>query len=221
MKSVANFFLSIMVSSVLVADSQTYTINKPNTNLTPLTGPYAILTVNRTSSTTANITFNSLTNGGYLYLIGDGSSADVNVNAISWAISGLTASNSISGFTPGPLSNGGSKNVSSFGIFNQTIDGFDGFTHSATQLAFTLTNTSGIWSSASNVLAANDKGYEAAFHAFACPTPGCTPASNNIVTGFAGANLAVPEPGTWLFLSSALLGFFLINIKSAFKKPVY
>lgn len=218
MKILANFFVSMIASSILWADSQPYTIDVPNTDLSTLTGPYATVVVNLTSPTTANVTFSSLTNGGYLYLIGDSSSADVNVNATSWTLSSLTAVNSIAGFSPGPLSNAGSKNVSSFGVFNQTIDNFDGFTSSATQMMFTLTNTSGSWSSASNVLANNNKGFEVAFHAFACPSPGCTTSSTSIITGFAGGDISTPEPSTWVILSSALLGLLLMKKRSPLKQ---
>ncbi len=75
------------------ADTISFTINTPNTAISGFTGPYATVTVNRTSTTMATITFTSDTAAGNIYLMGDGSSVDVNVNATSWTVSGIAGSN--------------------------------------------------------------------------------------------------------------------------------
>src|SRR6266478_4478170 len=57
------------------------------------------------SVTQADIfSFNSLTKNGNIYLLGDGGSVGVNVNAASWALSAINGSNAGTGFTPGPYS---------------------------------------------------------------------------------------------------------------------
>ena len=113
--------------------------------VTSMSRPYVSVTVNRTNSTHATITFTSLTAAGNIYLMGDGSSVAVNGNATSWTLSDVTGSNSGTGFTPGPYSNGGSGNVDGFGVFNQKINSFDGFGHSSSTIGLALTNTSGTW----------------------------------------------------------------------------
>jgi hypothetical protein len=185
------------------ADTVTYTLTTGNSGLAGFTGPFAQVTVEWTSSTTANITFTSLTNGGYIYLMGDGSSAAVNVNG-TFTLTNVSATNSLGGFTPGsytvvdPL---GSSNVDGFGPFNGVIDSFDGFTHSADKIVFTLTNISGSWSTASEVLIANAQGYEAASHIFIANSDG----TNTGFTGYAAnGTVPVPEPGIFILLGIAM-----------------
>jgi hypothetical protein len=177
-----------MLAPSALADSITFDLFIPNSAVTG-TGPYVSVIVDRTSTTTATITFNSLNNGGFEYLMGATGAADVNVNATSFTESALTGSNSFAGFTPGPLTNGGSGNVDGFGVFNQTNDSFDGFTHSSTQISFTLTNNSGTWANASSVLVQNASGFSAAAHVFGCANP-CTVGEGATFTGF----VAVPGP---------------------------
>jgi len=194
-------------AGVASADSITYTLGVSNLGGS-YTGPFATVTVTTPTlnSTTATITFNALTNGGYVYLIGDGGSVAVNVNATSWTSSTPTGTNSITGFTPGPYSSTAAGNEDGMGSFNQKFNSFDGFTHSATQVSFTLTNTSGTWASASTVLTGNELGNVAAVHIFACATP-CTINSSAAATGFASQ---VPIPAAaWLF-GSGLMGLIAI-----------
>jgi PEP-CTERM motif len=184
------------------ADSITFNLTDGNSAISGYPGPYASVLVNRTSTTTATITFASLMNSGNIYLFGDGSTVDVNVNAASWTLGTVTGSNSGTGFSPGPFSDGGSQNVDGHGIFNQTIDSFGGYTHSSDTVSFTLSDTAGTWTSAANVLTANSHGFLAAAHIFVTEFP--ADASNGALgTGFAAG---VPEPGTLGLVALGALG---------------
>ena len=188
------------------ADTFSFNISVGNPAVSGYPGPYASVTVNRTDSTHATITFTSLTNSGNIYLMGDGSSVAVNVNAGSWTLSGLTASNSGTGFSPGPLSDGGSGNVDGFGVLNQTINSFDGFTHSSSSISFTLTNASGTWGNAHQVLIANSQGVYAAMHVFVTASP-ANAANGALATGFAAnGGSQVPDGGATVMLLGAALG---------------
>ena len=73
-----------------MADSITYTIDNPGSALSGFAGPYATVTVNLIDSTNATITFDSSTTAGITFLMGASQVADVNVNATSWSVSGLS-----------------------------------------------------------------------------------------------------------------------------------
>jgi hypothetical protein len=166
------------------ADSISFNLIAGNSAISGFPGPYASVTVNRTSSTMATITFSSLTNSGNIYLLGDGGTAAVNVNATSWTVGTITGSNGGTGFTPGPYSNAGAGTEDGFGSFNQTIDTFDGYTHSSDTVSFTLTDTSGTWASASSVLTGNSGGFLAAAHIFVTTSP-ANASTGALATGFA------------------------------------
>ncbi len=184
----------------------TSTLNVGNTAISGFTGPYGTVQITITSSTTATVTFTSNTVAGNAYLFGDGGSVALNVNATTFSVSGITGSNSGTGFTPGPYSQGAAGNEDGFGSFNLRINSFDGFTHSSSTISFTLTNTSGTWASAANVLAFNSQGFDAAAHIFVTTSP--ANASNSaLATGFAAENGAgVPDGGTTVMLLGAALG---------------
>lgn len=194
----------------LNAAANPYTINLGNSGgLAPYTGPYATAEVSLLDSTNANVTFNSLTNGGYLYLLGAAHAVDLNVNAASWSTLILGATNSVWGGTPGPISNAGEKGVDGFGTFNQTYDSDDGFTTSSTQISVSLTRTDGgSWSTAASVLTPNASGNFLAIHGFACPQATCSLTSGVTETGYATVG-AIPEPETYAMLLAGLglMGF--------------
>jgi hypothetical protein len=188
-----------------------------NSAISGFPGPYAQVDVHLDSSTQATITFTSLTNSGNIYLLGDGGSVAVNVNATSWTLVSITGSNAGTGFTPGPWSDGGSGNEDGFGGFNQTINSFDGFTHSSDTLSIILVNNSGTWSSESNVLTANSNDALAAAHIFVTSSP-ANAANGAIVTGFAagGPNplISVPAPPSAVLLGFGGLGLVVVLARS-------
>lgn len=176
------------------ADSFTFDLTLGNSAISPYPGPYASVLVNRTSTTTATITFTSLLNSGHIYLFGANGSVGVNVNATAFTLGPIMGSNAGTGFSPGPFSDGGSGNEDGFGSFNQTINSFGGYTHTSDSLSLSLSNISGTWSSAANVLTPNNNGFLAAAHIFVADFP-ADASTGALATGFA-ANGAVPEPGT-------------------------
>jgi hypothetical protein len=96
--------------------------------------------------------------------------------------------------------------VSTFGLFNLTINSFDGYTHSSDSITFTVTNTSGTWGSDADVLAFNADGFDAAAHIFITTFP-ANASGSAIVTGFAGENgEQVPDGGTTVMLLGLGLG---------------
>jgi len=198
----------LCLAPTLAQGAFVYTIATPNSAIDAYTGPYATATVNLTDATHASVSFDSLTNGGNIYLMGDGGTVAVNVHAASWDIANL-AWTGLSGFSEPTLSNAGAGNEDGFGSFNQKVDSFDGFSHAATQISFTLTNNSGIWRSAGDVLTPNAVGYSAAIHAYVCAAATCNPSSGALATGFAVDNStdtpsSAPLPLTWALLLSGL-----------------
>lgn len=194
------------------ADVVIFDLSVGNTALSPLPAPYGTVTVDRTSNTTAIITFNALLTGGDQYAFGSQGAFDVNVNATSFTTTTPTLTAQFASAGPATA---GSGNISTFGNFNLTFDLFDGFTNSATSASFTLTDTSGTWASASNVLTNNAQGNEVAAHIFACASP-CTANSTVLVTGFSTNGVgAVPEPSTWAMM---LLGFMGVGFMAYRRK---
>jgi hypothetical protein len=179
-------------------------ISTPNSALSGLTPPYATVSITALNPNTANITFTSLTTAGVTYLMGDGGSADLNVNG-AYTLGVVSASGPFN--APTFVSNSPGQ-VDGFGVFNLSLNFFDGYTNAANSISFQITNSTGLWTSDAAVLTNNNQGANAAIHAFACNAP-CTSGGGAFVTGFAangGTNTDVPEPATLALFGTALAG---------------
>ena len=158
--------------------------------------PYASVTIDLTNPTTVNISFQALGN----YTI---ESADVNLNVSGdpgFTVTIPTVSNSYNGFTPvlccAAIGNPGDT-VADLGNFTIIFEDFYGptFVDSATNISFSVTNTSGTWSSAADVLQSNDQDEDAAALTYVCNTDPCTLAGGASNTGYAtDGPVPVPVP---------------------------
>jgi hypothetical protein len=203
---------SVPVARAGVLDSTNIAIGVPNAGLSGFTGPFANLQIDLTSPTTADVTFTSLTNGGYIYLLGGQAAADLNVNG-TYTLGPVVEANAVSGFaaTFGANAPG---NVSSFGKFDLSLNNAGGFVDAATSISFTLTDTGAPWLTAAGVLSSDNAGYLAGVHAFACAEPGCSSTSGAAISGFAANDdppAAIPEPSTLVLLGMALAGVAVIR----------
>ena len=179
----------------------TETIDTPNAALSGFTGPYATVDIMATDPNHATITFTSLTTSGITFLMGDGGTADLNVNG-AYTLGTVTETNSLPGFTP-TFSANSPGNVDGFGTFNLSLNNSDGYTSSADSVKINISNTTGLWTSDAAVLVANAGGFDAAIHAFACNAP-CTTGQTSVPTGFAAHK--APEPTSLVLLATALAG---------------
>ncbi len=215
MKGVAKALLGVvgilLVASPAFADLM-MTLNTGNSAISGFTGPYAFVDIHLVDSTHATATFTSNTVAPNIYLMGDGGTVALNINATSWTIGSFVATNAGTGFTPGPLSDGGAGNEDGFGSFNQTVNSFDGFTHSSDTISFTITNTGGTWSSAANVLTPNASGYAAAVHTFVTSSP-ADAANGALATGYAVDGPTASEPSTLMLLGSGIVGFAYLTVR--------
>jgi len=187
------------------ADSIGFDLGTGNSGISGFPGPYVHVVVNRTDATHATISFTGLINSGNIYLMGGAQAVDFNVNATSWTV-GLLSSSRFPGFSSqsSDLTIAGANNADGFGSFNQTVDNFDGYTHSWTSLEFSLTNTSGTWASASAVLTPNASGLLAAAHIFVGVGNPPNPNVDALATGFAANGTpSVPDGGATAMLLGA------------------
>src|SRR5271157_283716 len=199
------------------ADSTSFDLTVAPTSpaLAVLPGPYISVAVDLTSSTTADITFMSYTQGAFTYLMGDGKSVGLNVNASMFSASIITDAGFFgNGALIGgiPAGQGAAQFDSLPGTFNFWISknedngGYNGLVN---KIEFTITASGVNWLHASDVLAPNSGGLDAASH-ITVDDGSCRP-TQSCVTGY-GTTQPVPEPPVNALLAcSALLfgGFFL------------
>jgi hypothetical protein len=211
--------LALSILAGLGQAGTSWNLSIGNSAISGYTGPYVNVMITLNDSTDATLVFTSDVTAPNIYLFGGNDAVGINVNATSWTIGSLAGSNSGTGFTAPTLSApSGSKNMDGFGTFNQIISESDGYTSSMSTLSFTITNTSGSWTSASNVLTENSNLADAAAHIFVTTSP--ANASNMaLATGYAGGNIAggeitlTPEPLTLFLSGSGLLLFGLLRRK--------
>ena len=187
----------------------TYSLGQGNSAISGFPAPYGSVTVNLdVTQTIATITFTAANTAAFQYLFGDGSTAAVNVNG-AFTLGAITGTHLPGfGFQAGEgYSNGGAGNVDGWGSFNLTINSSDGYTRSSNSVTFTLTKTSGTWSSDANVLIANAQGAFVAAHIFVAAFP-ADPNAGALATGFAsnGGAVNTPDGGTTVMLLGVALG---------------
>jgi hypothetical protein len=92
----------------------------------------------------------------------------------------------------------GSGNQDGFGSYNFTFDLSGGYASTANSVSFVLTNLSGTWGSAADVLTGNNKNNLVAAHIFVCGSSPCDASNNTGTSGFAtvpGPTLGAGLPG--------------------------
>ena len=193
---------SIVALAVQTSRANSVTYNLDLYNQSGFTGPFGTVTIDLTSSTTANITFT----GTSAYSFTDGSSAAVNINASSFSYA-LISDPFFKQFTSG--------SADGYGQFNLEIDQDNSSpSDRASSIQFSVTDTSGNWASATDVLALNGTGHDMAAHIYVEST------GNN--TGFASSDgqinsnspPPVPDGGsTMIMLGSVMTGLAFMGRK--------
>ncbi len=203
--------LLALAAAPAAASTITYDLGSPNAALSSYPGPYATVSVDLTNSTTATITFTSLsqTSGGntYAYKLGGTGAADVNVNSTNFSVSNISFTGGCTGAgcpSGGTAFTQGSGSVSSFGSFNLTLKDADGVGDAVHSVSFTLTDIGGTWANAAAVLALNAANYLTAGHIFVFENG---VASTAVLTGFAGNSgvAFTPEAGSEILFALALI----------------
>ena len=169
------------------ADTIDYTLVTSNSPGTLGAGPFGTVHVDLTAGV-ATITFTA--QSGYLFV--DGGSVAVNVNATAWTIGNFTSNGD-------PVSDAGAGNEDGFGNFNQKVS-MGNSSNGASIISFVLTNTSGTWLGAANVLALNTQKWKVAAHIQIQNGTGNT----GFAAGPGGGT--VPDGGTTVMLLGAALG---------------
>ena len=197
------------------ADSIVYTLGVGDTSIGGYPGPYATVTVFRDTTTTARLYFVSETNGGNIYLMGNEGSVAANINAASWSVSAIAGH--LTGFTLSSSNSGGAGNEGGFGSFDQTINSNYGFTYATSSIGLWVTNTSGTWATAGDVLIPNADGYSVAAHVFVTSNP-ANVSNGALATGFVANGNPVPLPAAaWTGMS--VLG--LLGVGSRLRKKLH
>jgi hypothetical protein len=209
---IAAFALAVAVFTPGIASADlSITLDNPNSAISPYPGPYGTVLVQLLDATDAKVTLTATLGSNYLF--GDGGTLGLNTNG-TVSVSILSWVNGIGSSTP---TVGNPGNEDGFGKFNVTIDNGQGAADALKTLSIQLTNTSGTWSSASDVLTPNSNGALAAGHVFVY-TNSSYNGGTALATGFAaGSNgtpiINTPEPSTIALALSGLGAIGLVALR--------
>ncbi len=216
MKGVAPALVGVAAMALSVSPAFAdliFDLNTPNAAVSGLMGPYVQVDVHLNTSTSATVTFTSLTNSGNIYLLGDGGSVGLNISG-GFSLNTITGSNAGTGFTPGPWTDSGAGTEDGFGSFNLTVTSFDGFSHSSDTITLGITATGLTTWTDSTFLTPNSGNNTAAAHIFVTSSP-ANSANGALVTGFVsnGSQTQVSEPSTLMLLGSGIVGFAYLTVR--------
>jgi len=211
MRSLKHLFILGMVFAFVfaigttAAKADTISLTIGNSAISGYAGPYGTVDIALVNSTHATITFTALSNGTNQFLFGAQGAIGLNINATNFSGS-VSSFTSPAGFSAPSLSLGGAGNEDGFGGFNFTIDDGDSYTHAVRILTVSITNISGTWANAANVLTQNGSGYVAAAHILVAASTPPNVQVGALATGYAGngEGPSVPEPSLLLLLGLGL-----------------
>jgi hypothetical protein len=117
------------------------------------------------------------------------------------------------------LSFAGGANLDGFGTFNLTIDDADGFKNRAFTITFTVTNNSGTWAAASDVLTPNQNNALAASHVGVSVNGGDFGSNTGYVAGSGGTQppMNIPEPSSMAIAGMGALAFVAYGARKRLK----
>lgn len=182
------FVTAVLLLSAGSASAISYTLN--DFNASGYAAPYGTVNVVLDSANKATITFAS--ENGYLFL-GRGADA-VNVNSSDFTAA-LISDNAAAGL--GAFSGFGGGQMSEWGGFNLVLNENNASpSDRASMISFSITDLTGTWSSAADVLDANSDGYTVSGHIIV---------PNGSFTGYAanGQTRNVPDGGSTALLLGA------------------
>jgi hypothetical protein len=211
--------LSFAFGSSVRGDVISCTLDEGNSTLTGTsTGPYGTVTIDLTSSTTATITFTA--DPGFLFLSNGAVAFEPNASAFSGTFSATV----LPGFSGPSLTFDPNQNEDGFGSFAVTFDEFDGFQYALSSFTTDITNQSGTWADASDVLTPNGGGNVVAAHIGICNTNPCEDAASGgsfLATGYATSGpTQAPEPSSLSMLGIGVLGLLGFARRHLLAEPV-